>query len=104
MFSLSPVDRLFRGYMSGVVSVSLLAFTIDYEAAAAYAPRTRCAWATTLSMLRDNRTTVEDCLKWLTGKEESSIGFGSMFLRYVRVKATKSDVSSYTSIKTRCFY
>ncbi|KAG8941463.1 hypothetical protein FRC03_004498, partial [Tulasnella sp. 419] len=87
MFTLFPlpVEWRFRSYMGGVISVSLMAFTLDHANARNYAPRTRCSWISLPALTRkeSQRTVIEDCLVWLSGLDDHSLAAGVLFLKHI---------------------
>jgi hypothetical protein len=67
--------------MSSVISLTLMAYTLDYNNAQSYVPRARCASVTTPPITREHRTVVDDCLVWLVGEDPASLAAGALFLK-----------------------
>ncbi|KAG8980866.1 hypothetical protein FRB93_008909 [Tulasnella sp. JGI-2019a] len=93
-------DTTYQHFLGDVISMSLLAYTLDHAHATHYVTRT--PWATMhLPLLLDpksNRTVVEEALEWFTGKEKYSLLMGVLFVRKISQNPTfYMDINSFTA-------
>lgn len=83
------VTRTARYFLGDVVSMSLLAYSLDHNRACQYGPRTTAATMKLPALIHrssdqaEPRTIVDEALIWFTGKESYSLTVGALFARLV---------------------
>ncbi|KAG8982213.1 hypothetical protein FRB93_008309 [Tulasnella sp. JGI-2019a] len=93
-------EKTYQHFLGDVISMSLLAYTLDHVHASHYV--SRAPWATMqLPLLLDpqsNRTVVEEALMWFTGKRNYSLGMGVSFIRKIAQNRNFfMDINSFTA-------